>query len=395
MRDLLRSSVNTSFAAVAAGTLVIAPAVLPNEPHSVPSVYTGVRLAASATSTPASPVPGALITQFLANQIQNCSLICPFIVQLAIEPTIKFAIIPVTFAAELQAGEPLLNAIALTDATVSGAANAALTGIITNDLGLVLPRAQNALEVAVVGLIDIGITAVTQPGNLLPAISTARTNFLAGLQQPPGTMPPPAVHNAVQAAAVRTIEVVSALTFQAPERLLLGVTQAADAFFSTLGATGNAGAALAAAGSSVATTVGESAAFVRHALTEPIPVAPTSPIRAATATTTTTAPTTATTTTATTTTMSSSTAPAPTPTTKPTGTVMNSTRRIAKAGTDSPSPALPLATSNTKPVESTRTVKQTVTEAVAKHDDDRSGPRHRDASEAEKAPASAATRPTG
>jgi hypothetical protein len=341
-------------------------------------------------------VPGALITQFLANQIQNCSLICPFIVQLAIEPTIKFAIIPVTFAAELQAGEPLLNAIALTDATVSGAANAALTGIITNDLGLVLPRAQNALEVAVVGLIDIGITAVTQPGNLLPAISTARTNFLAGLQQPPGTMPPPAVHNAVQAAAVRTIEVVSALTFQAPERLLLGVTQAADAFFSTLGATGNAGAALAAAGSSVATTVGESAAFVRHALTEPIPVAPTSPIRAATATTTTTtAPTTATTTTATTTTTSSSTAPARTPTTKPTGTVMNSTRRIAKAGTDSPSPALPLATGSTKPVESTRPVKHPGTEAVAKHDDDRSGPRHRDASEAEKAPASAATRPTG
>jgi hypothetical protein len=180
----------------------------------------------------------------------------------------------VTLAAELQSGQPLLNAIARTDATVSGAANAALTGIIDNDLGLVLPRAQNALEVAVVGLIDIGTTAVTQPGNLLSAINAARTNFLGGLQQPPGTMPPPVVHNALEAGAVRVIEVVSSLTFQAPERLLLGVTQAADALFSTLGATGNIGSALAATGASVATTVSESAAFVRHALTEPIPISP-------------------------------------------------------------------------------------------------------------------------
>jgi hypothetical protein len=272
MRDLLRSSISTGFAVAAAGTLAVTTAAPPPEPHSV--VVGDVRLAAATTSTAAIPPPGALITQFLANQVQNCSLICPFIVQLAVEPAFRFAIIPVTFAAELQSGQPLLNAIARTDATVSGAANAALTGIIDNDLGLVLPRAQNALEVAVVGLVDIGTTAVTQPGNLLSAISAARTNFLGGLRQPPGTMPPPVVHNALEAGAVRVIEVVSSLTFQAPERLLLGVTQAADAFFSTLGATGNVGSALAATGASVATTVTESAAFVRHALTEPIPVSP-------------------------------------------------------------------------------------------------------------------------
>jgi hypothetical protein len=371
-----RSSVHAGFALAAAGALVIASAALPTETRALPTVSSDVRLAAAA-STSVTPPPGALITQFLANQLENCSLICPFIVQLAIEPATRFAIIPLTFAAELQAGQPLLKAIALTDATVSGAANAALTGIITNDLGLVLPRAQNALEVAVIGLIDIGTTGVTQPGNLLQAIDAARTNFLAGLQQPPGTMPPPAVHNALEAAAVRTIEVVSALTFQAPERLLLGITQAADAFFSTVGTTGDIGSGLAAAGASVATTVRESAAFVSHALTEPIPVAPTSTLSAA-------KPTTATTTTAiaAASTAPSSTAPVRTATTTtPTTKAADSGRRITKADNESPSLAVPELTHSVKPVDSTRTADQDLDGTVATHDDEATGPRHHDASE--------------
>jgi hypothetical protein len=273
MLDLVRSTVNTGIAITAAGALAITPAALPTEPHSSPAVVAGVRLSATTTLMPATPPPGALVQQFLANQATDCSLICPFIVQFATQPLINFALIPVTFARELQSGEPLLQAIALTDATVSGPANAALTGIITNDLDAALPRAQFALEVAVIGMIGIGATAVTAPGNLLAAINTARTDLFGALQQPPGTTPP-AVHTAVEAAAVRMIEVASALTFQAPERLLLGVTQAADAFFTTLGTTGNIGTALRAVGASVTTTVGESAGFIRHALNEPIPISP-------------------------------------------------------------------------------------------------------------------------
>jgi hypothetical protein len=360
MRDLLRSSINTGFAVAAAGTLAVTSAAPPAAPHSVPSVVGDVRLAAATT---AIPPPGALITQFLTNQAQNCSLICPFIVQLAVEPAFRFAIIPVTFAAELQSGQPLLNAIARTDATVSGAANAALTGIIDNDLGLVLPRAQNALEVAVVGLIDIGTTAVTQPGNLLSAINAARTNFLGGLQQPPGTMPPPVVHNALEAGAVRVIEVVSSLTFQAPERLLLGVTQAADALFSTLGATGNIGSALAATGASVATTVSESAAFVRHALTEPIPISPavTAAVTVAPKTATSTSTSAAVSTTATAS-KSSTTPVKPSVTKRAPAAVTTPLHRIAKADNDTPS-AKSSATGSSKP--------------AAKHgDSDRHGVRH-------------------
>jgi hypothetical protein len=346
MRELVRSSVNTGIAIAAAGALAITPAALPAELHSPPRVVAGVRLAAAATTTPATPPPGALIEQFLVNQIQDCSLICPFIIQGAIQAPINFAIIPFTFVTELQSGQPLLQAIALTDATVSGAANAALTGIINNDLGLVLPRAQNALEVAVVGLIDIGTTAFTQLGNLVQAINTARTGFFQALQQPPGTMPPPAVHNALEAAAVRVIEVVSALTFQAPERLLLGVTQVADALFTTLGNTGNVGATLGAAGASVATTVSQSVAFIRHALTEPIPISPAA----------------ATTTAATTTSMT--TARAQTPTTKPLAVASQVVRPSVKAGGNAVSAQPPSATSPTKPLGFVRKADENTTRGI-------------------------------
>ena len=273
MRELVRSTVNTGIALTAAGALAITPAVLPAELHPPQTAVARVRLSASTTLMPVTPPLGALVQQFLRNQATDCSLICPFIVQFATQPLIKFAVIPVTFVRELQAGQPLLQAIALTDATVSGAANDALTGIITNDLAAALPRAQHSLEVAVIGLIDIGMTAVTAPGNLLQAITTARADLFSALQLPPGPTPP-AVHNAVEAAAVRVIEVASALTFQAPERLLLGVTQAANALFTTLGETGNVRTALGAVRTSVTTTVSESVDLVRHALNEPIRISP-------------------------------------------------------------------------------------------------------------------------
>jgi hypothetical protein len=279
MLDLVRSTVHASIAITAAGTLALTPAAFPTEPHLSPTMVAGIKLSGTTTLLPATPPPGALLQQFLANQATDCSLICPFIVQFATQPLVNFAMIPVTFARELQSGEPLLQAIALTDATVSGPANAALSGIITNDLDAALPRAQFALEVAVIGMIGIGTTAVTAPGNLLQAINTARADLFGALQKPPG-MTPPAVHSALEAAAVRMVEVASALTFQAPERLLLGVTQAADSFFTTVGTTGNIGTALKAVGASVKTTVDESGGFIRHALTEPIPISAPAPTTA-------------------------------------------------------------------------------------------------------------------
>ncbi len=272
MRDSVRSLLN-SIAIAAACALALTLGSPPTGFRSPPGFF-DVGLAAATAGAPAAPPPGALIEQFLVNQIENCSLICPFIVQGAVQVPLNFVPLPLTLVRLLQSGEPFLRAAALSDATVSGALNDAVTGIITNDLGKVLPRAQNALEVAIVGLIDVGTTAVTRPGNLPQAINIARAGLFDALTQPPGTMPPPPVHNAVEAAAVRAVEVASALTFQVPERFLLGVTQAANALFTTVGNTGNVGAALAAVAASVSTTIGDSAGFIGRALTEPIAITP-------------------------------------------------------------------------------------------------------------------------
>lgn len=273
MRELVRSSVTTSIAMAAAGAVAVTPAVITAAPQAPPAVLANVHLTAAS-----SPPPGALVQQFLLNQADNCSKICPFIIQGAIQVPVTFAIIPITFAQELASGTPLLRAIASTDATVSGAAKDAIDGIINYDLGLVLPRAQHALEVAVVGQIDVGTTAVTRPANILPALDTARTDFFVALTQPlgsPGSMPPAVVHNQLEAAAVRTIEVASAVTFQAPERLLQGAGETADAFFRTVGQTGDIGAGVGAAGGAAANAINDSVAFVRHAATEKIPAEPT------------------------------------------------------------------------------------------------------------------------
>ncbi|MBV8966252.1 MAG: hypothetical protein JO191_08770 [Mycobacteriaceae bacterium] len=271
MRMPVRLHVTTTIAIAALSSLAVTVASVPADGQSPWAVRSYVGLSAATSAAPAT-APGALIEQFLANQAQNCSLICPFIIQGAVSVPFDFAILPLTLVRELGAGVPLVQAALLSDATVSGALNDAVTGIITNDLNLVLPRAQNALEVAVVGLIDIGITAVTQPGNVFGALTSARSSFLTALTQPPGTMPPPPVHNALEAVAVRAIEVASSLTFQAPERLLLGISQAANAFFTAIGATGNIAATVQAVGASVSATISDSVGFIRHALTEPIPI---------------------------------------------------------------------------------------------------------------------------
>ncbi len=270
MRVSLWSAATTSMAIAAAGVIATSAAALPVEPQAPPTVQAEVRLSAAATAPPL----GAPIEQFVVNQLENCSLICPFIVQGLVEVPTLFAILPLTLVQELQQGVPFIQAALLSDATVSGALNNAVTHIIDNDLNLVLPRAQNALEVAVVGLIDLATTAVTQPANIVQAFNDFRAVTLDALTQPPGTMPPPPVHNALEAAVVRTIEVTSALVFQAPERLLLGLTQAGDAFFRTIGTTGDIGKTLQAVGTSVSKTINDSAAFINHAFTEPIPVTP-------------------------------------------------------------------------------------------------------------------------
>lgn len=64
------------------------------------------RLDIELTAVSVQPAPGALVAQFLANQVQNCSLICPFVVQGAVQVPTAALLTPGAFVAQLQAGKP-------------------------------------------------------------------------------------------------------------------------------------------------------------------------------------------------------------------------------------------------------------------------------------------------
>lgn len=226
------------------------------------------------TAASVQPPPGALITQFLANQVQNCSLICPFVVQGAVQVPTAALLAPGTFVTQLQSGQPLVQALGLAGATVSGAANDVWTGLIRTDLDQVVPRTQFGTEVIAVGLVRIGEAAFTQPGQLPGVLGQARSDLFDALNNPPGPESLPVVHTPLEAAAVRGTEVFWAVAFHSTEQLTLIVTRVPNAFLTTLGNTGDVGKAVQATGAAVGTTISESVAPIRDALSKPIPITP-------------------------------------------------------------------------------------------------------------------------
>jgi hypothetical protein len=243
MNTTVRSPLSTGTAMAVAATVGAAVVALPLPAPSLAPVFAEVRLAAD-------PVPlGGLVTSFLGNQLTYCSIICPDVVKLAVTVPAGALGAPAAFLGDLLSGNPL-KAIGAAIASMTNPLDAAFDPIITNDLNLVLPRAQNALEVAVVGLLNI---VVAGPAGFLHAVEAARQNTFNALHDTiPPTMTSPNPHGLVQVFAVEAINVASAIAFQAFEEGLLGIVQTADAAATTLARTGNLAAAFAA---------GESAAF--------------------------------------------------------------------------------------------------------------------------------------
>src|SRR6478609_479065 len=240
MHALVRSPLSAGVAVAVAGAVVVAPSPPAPAPAPVVAQY---RLAAD-------PVPiGGLVTSFLGNQLIYCSIICPDVVKLAVTVPAGAVAAPAVFVTTLASGNPF-KALGAAVASVTNPLDAAFDPIITNDLNLVLPRAQNALEVGVVGLLNI---ATAGPVGLLGAIQTARQNTFDALND---TIPPsqtsPNPHGLIQVVAVEAINVASSIAFQAFEEGLLGIVQTADAAATTLAQTGDPLKAFVA---------GESAAF--------------------------------------------------------------------------------------------------------------------------------------
>jgi hypothetical protein len=232
----------------------------------------------AATTVP----PGGLITSFLGNQVTNCAIICPLLVQTAVTPLLTTLQVPGTFLTALQTGD-LLKAIGAAAASVTGPTNAAAAAAILADGSIPAPRTLNALEVAVVGLLNVIPAAAGGLPGIVAALQTARQDTFDAQHLPvvpnqPSTVMP---HGVVPVVVVSALNVVGAVIFPAFNHILSGVFQVPDAVAQELAATGDpvralaaginaATTAVAAAGADIATAVAKAASDIRAATGQPV-----------------------------------------------------------------------------------------------------------------------------
>jgi hypothetical protein len=247
---------------VAAG--VAALGIAPSPPAAEPVVDAAPPVILAADSVPLGALPAA----FLRNQLTFCGLICPSIVQLATTVPIGAAMAPLSFAEGLQTGS-LLKAVGAAAESITTPADVATTGIITPDVFIVVPKAVgNTLQVSVVQAINVG-EAVLQPGQLLPAIETARERILDALDTPATDPPSPVPTGAdglLENVAVAAVSVPVAVAFQAGELLLAGAVHTANVTATELADTGDVGTSLAAGGTAARASLRQAGGIVADAV---------------------------------------------------------------------------------------------------------------------------------
>lgn len=188
-----------------------------------------------------------------ATRVTYCSIICPLLVQTGVTAAVTTLQTSVTFVTALQSGD-LLKAIGATAASVTGPTNTAATAAIVADGTLVAPRALNAFEVGVVGLLNIVPAAAGGLPGVAEAIQTARQDTFTALNLPIVPSPAPTVmpNGVVQVSVVSAINVGAAVIFPAFNDVLAGAFQTPDAVAQELAATGDPVRAAAAGVSSAA-----------------------------------------------------------------------------------------------------------------------------------------------
>jgi hypothetical protein len=252
------NSLMTVGVAAGIGALAITPSAPPPERAAAPDV----RLAAD--SVPLGAIPAA----FLRNQLTFCGLICPSIAALVTTVPIGAAEAPVRFLAALPSGS-LLKAIGAAAESVTSPADIATTGIITPDVFIVVPKALGTtLDITVVQAINVA-ESVVRPGELVPAVETAREKILEALNQPatfpPSTLPSGA-NGLLENVAVAAVNVPVAIAFQAGELLLAGAVHTANVTATELADTGNPGQALAAGGAAATHVLNQAGGIVADAV---------------------------------------------------------------------------------------------------------------------------------
>ncbi|MDP0398147.1 hypothetical protein [Tsukamurella strandjordii] len=221
----------------------------------------------------AAPPPGALLGQFAQNQLQNCAAICPYAAQGVVTVPVGAVTAPLALLQTAAATGDPFRAVGAAARSVTAPADAAMTGIIGNDLNQVVPRFQNGVL--------IGMVHVLRFADGTGSVDGMRSDLLAALQEPlppvaptppPLTTPPPfaitpAPSGPLQVAAVEAANAFFAAAFYVPELSLLGATQTANAAASTLASTGDPVAAVRAGANAAGAVATENAAILERTLT--------------------------------------------------------------------------------------------------------------------------------
>jgi hypothetical protein len=241
------TSMHTSaglLAACFAAAAVIAP---PAPSAAPPTVQPRVQLAADAVPL------GGLLTSFVGNQAIYCSLICPLAVQTFATAAATATQAPVVLMTGLQSGD-VVKAIGAAAASVTGPTDAAAAATILADGSIVAPRAFNALEVGVVGLLNVIPAAAGGVPGVVAALQTARQDTFDALNAPLVPNPPStaAPRGLVQVTVISALNVVAAVVFPAFNEVLGATTRIPDAIAQELAATGDP---VRAAGAGVAEAV--------------------------------------------------------------------------------------------------------------------------------------------
>lgn len=221
-------------AAVGIAAMAATPLAPATQAHSRPAVSSDVRL------TAAEVPPGGLITSFLGNQVIYCSLVCPGLVQTGVTPVVTTLQAPGVFVTALQSGD-LLKAIGATAASVTGPTNAAAAADIVADGTLVAPRALNAFETLVVGLLNVVPAATGGLPGIATAIQAARQDTFTAQNLPIVANPAPTVmpQGVVEVAAVGALNVGGAIIFNGFNDILFGAFATPNAVAQELAATGD------------------------------------------------------------------------------------------------------------------------------------------------------------
>lgn len=224
---------------------------------ALPAVATAAPVAQPQAPSDGTPVaaavpPGGLITTFLHNQITYCSIICPLAAQTAATISTTTLQAPGTLSAALQSNDAM-TALGITAASITGPTNVEAQQTIVADGTIVAPRALNAFEVGVVGLMNVGPAAAEGVPAVTAALQTAQQDTYTAMNAPIVPYPTPTVtsHDAGQTAVVAVIDAGAAVIFPAFNTVLTAAFSAPDAAAQELAATGDPDQALAAGAETV------------------------------------------------------------------------------------------------------------------------------------------------